>query len=110
VFDRITVEPGKMNGQPCIRGVKFLIDNNISRGICLCREPGGHEAADRPTCPRVLNRPAANSSRRAARPRWVSSQRLAESDEDRFNDAVEGDLRQPSDTPQHIFIRSAEDE
>ena len=51
MVDRITVEPGKMSGQPCIRGVKFLIDNNISRGICLCREPGGHEAADRPTLP-----------------------------------------------------------
>jgi uncharacterized protein (DUF433 family) len=25
VFDRITVEPGKMNGQPCIRGVRFTV-------------------------------------------------------------------------------------
>jgi uncharacterized protein (DUF433 family) len=25
VFDRITVEPGKMNGQPCIRGLRFTV-------------------------------------------------------------------------------------
>ena len=23
VFDRITIEPGKMNGQPCIRGLRL---------------------------------------------------------------------------------------
>lgn len=25
MFDRITVEPGKMNGQPCIRGLRFTV-------------------------------------------------------------------------------------
>jgi uncharacterized protein (DUF433 family) len=25
VFDRTTVEPGKMNGQPCIRGLRFTV-------------------------------------------------------------------------------------
>jgi uncharacterized protein (DUF433 family) len=25
VFDRITVEPGKMHGQPCIRGHRFTV-------------------------------------------------------------------------------------
>ena len=24
-FDRITVEPGKMNGQPCIRGMRITV-------------------------------------------------------------------------------------
>jgi uncharacterized protein (DUF433 family) len=24
-FDRITVEPGKMNGQPCIRGMRISV-------------------------------------------------------------------------------------
>lgn len=24
-FDRITVEPGKMNGQPCIRGLRITV-------------------------------------------------------------------------------------
>lgn len=24
-FDRITVEPGNMNGQPCIRGLRFRV-------------------------------------------------------------------------------------
>lgn len=24
-FDRITVEPGKMNGQPCIRGMRLTV-------------------------------------------------------------------------------------
>lgn len=24
-FDRITAEPGKMNGQPCIRGLRFPV-------------------------------------------------------------------------------------
>lgn len=25
MFDRITVDPGKMNGQPCIRGMRFTV-------------------------------------------------------------------------------------
>ena len=25
VFDRITIEPGKMNGQPCIRGMRLTV-------------------------------------------------------------------------------------
>ena len=25
VFDRITVEPGKMNGQPCVRGLRITV-------------------------------------------------------------------------------------
>ena len=25
VFDRITVEPGKLNGQPCIRGMRLTV-------------------------------------------------------------------------------------
>jgi len=25
VFDRITVDPGKMNGQPCICGLRFTV-------------------------------------------------------------------------------------
>lgn len=25
MFDHITVEPGKMNGQPCIRGLRFTV-------------------------------------------------------------------------------------
>jgi uncharacterized protein (DUF433 family) len=25
VFERITVEPGKMHGQPCIRGLRFTV-------------------------------------------------------------------------------------
>jgi uncharacterized protein (DUF433 family) len=25
VFDRITIEPGKMNGQPCIRGLRVTV-------------------------------------------------------------------------------------
>ncbi|MGQ0775891.1 MAG: DUF433 domain-containing protein [Pseudonocardiales bacterium] len=25
MFDRVTVEPGKMNGQPCIRGLRFTV-------------------------------------------------------------------------------------
>lgn len=25
VFDRITIEPGKMNGQPCIRGLRLTL-------------------------------------------------------------------------------------
>lgn len=25
MFDRITVEPGKMHGQPCIRGLRFTV-------------------------------------------------------------------------------------
>ena len=25
VFDRITIEPGKMNGQPCIRGLRLTV-------------------------------------------------------------------------------------
>ena len=25
MFDRITVDPGKMNGQPCIRGLRFAV-------------------------------------------------------------------------------------
>ncbi|TQE97796.1 MAG: DUF433 domain-containing protein [Spiribacter salinus] len=24
-FDRITIEPGKMNGQPCIRGMRLTV-------------------------------------------------------------------------------------
>lgn len=24
-FDRITIEPGKMNGQPCIRGMRITV-------------------------------------------------------------------------------------
>jgi uncharacterized protein (DUF433 family) len=24
-FDRITIEPGKMNGQPCIRGLRITV-------------------------------------------------------------------------------------
>ncbi|MCC6575558.1 MAG: DUF433 domain-containing protein [Planctomycetes bacterium] len=24
-FDRITVEPGKMNGQPCVRGMRLTV-------------------------------------------------------------------------------------
>ena len=24
-FDRITIEPGKMNGQPCIRGLRLTV-------------------------------------------------------------------------------------
>ncbi len=26
-FDRITVEPGKMGGKPCIRGFRFTVQN-----------------------------------------------------------------------------------
>jgi len=26
-FDRITVEPGKMGGKPCIRGYRFTVQN-----------------------------------------------------------------------------------
>jgi uncharacterized protein (DUF433 family) len=26
-FDRITVEPGKMGGQPCIRGHRFTVEH-----------------------------------------------------------------------------------
>ena len=25
IFDRITIEPGKMNGQPCIRGLRLTV-------------------------------------------------------------------------------------
>jgi uncharacterized protein (DUF433 family) len=25
VFDRITIEPGRMNGQPCIRGLRLTV-------------------------------------------------------------------------------------
>lgn len=25
IFDRITIEPGKMNGQPCIRGMRITV-------------------------------------------------------------------------------------
>lgn len=25
LFDRITIEPGKMNGQPCIRGMRVTV-------------------------------------------------------------------------------------
>ena len=25
VFDRITIEPGKLNGQPCIRGLRLTV-------------------------------------------------------------------------------------
>lgn len=25
MFDRITIEPGKMNGQPCIRGLRLTV-------------------------------------------------------------------------------------
>ena len=25
VFDRITIDPGKMNGQPCIRGLRLTV-------------------------------------------------------------------------------------
>jgi uncharacterized protein (DUF433 family) len=27
VFDRITIEPGKMGGQPCIRGHRFTVEH-----------------------------------------------------------------------------------
>ena len=29
MFERITVEPGKMNGQPCIRGMRFTVAHLI---------------------------------------------------------------------------------
>lgn len=29
-FDRITVEPGKMGGRPCIRGLRFTVDRVLS--------------------------------------------------------------------------------
>lgn len=29
VFDRITVEPGKMGGQPCIRGLRFTVGHLV---------------------------------------------------------------------------------
>lgn len=30
VFDRITIEPGKMGGQPCIRGHRFTVEQLLS--------------------------------------------------------------------------------
>lgn len=30
VFDRITIEPGKMGGQPCIRGHRFTVKQLLS--------------------------------------------------------------------------------
>ena len=29
-FDRITVEPGKMNGQPCIRGLRLTVSFQLA--------------------------------------------------------------------------------
>src|SRR5580704_6869220 len=29
-FDRITIEPGKMGGQPCIRGHRFTVEHLLS--------------------------------------------------------------------------------
>ena len=29
-FDRITVEPGKMNGQPCIRGLRIPVSTVVA--------------------------------------------------------------------------------
>ena len=30
VFDRITIEPGKRSGQPCIRGLRMTVDDVLS--------------------------------------------------------------------------------
>jgi len=30
VLDRITIEPGKMGGQPCIRGHRFTVEHLLS--------------------------------------------------------------------------------
>jgi uncharacterized protein (DUF433 family) len=30
VFDRITIEPGKMGGQPCVRGHRFTVEHLLS--------------------------------------------------------------------------------
>ena len=35
---RITVEPGKMGGKPCIRGLRFTVYDLASYQM-LCREP-----------------------------------------------------------------------
>jgi uncharacterized protein (DUF433 family) len=29
-LDRITIEPGKMGGQPCIRGLRFTVEHLLS--------------------------------------------------------------------------------
>jgi len=29
-FDRITIEPGKMGGKPCIRGLRISVENVLS--------------------------------------------------------------------------------
>ena len=29
-FDRITIEPGKMGGQPCIRGHRFTVEHLLT--------------------------------------------------------------------------------
>ncbi len=29
MFDRVTVEPEKMNGQPCIRGLRFTVSHLV---------------------------------------------------------------------------------
>jgi uncharacterized protein (DUF433 family) len=29
-FDRITIEPGKMGGKPCIRGLRISVENFLS--------------------------------------------------------------------------------
>lgn len=30
VLDRVTIEPGKMGGQPCIRGHRFTVEHLLS--------------------------------------------------------------------------------
>ena len=30
VFDRVTIEPGKMGGQPCIRGHRFTVEHLLN--------------------------------------------------------------------------------
>jgi uncharacterized protein (DUF433 family) len=45
-FDRITIEPGKMNGQPCIRGLRITVRRVLE---ILAAQPSREElAADYP--------------------------------------------------------------
>lgn len=35
-FDRITIEPGKMSGQPCIRGYRFTV-SHLLRSLAVLK-------------------------------------------------------------------------
>jgi len=46
-FDRITIDPKRMNGQPCIRNLRLTVRRVIEAlGVCKDREELKHEYPD----------------------------------------------------------------